>query len=168
MKEINIIIVGKKSFIAKNLFFFLKKRVKTRLISFNDFCKTNLSKLNKISHIINCSLKKEYINFIYKKKFDLDYFIVRKILQTKISYIHLSSRKVYKLGENLTERSKLHPTCQYSKNKLITENFIKNNLINRYLILRISNVVGKIFKSKNKIHTNFLSNFLYYRKKKIK
>ena len=28
--------------------------------------------------------------------------------------------------------------------------------------------MGKIFKSKNKIHTNFLSNFLYYRKKKIK
>ena len=166
--QIKILIIGKNSFLGKNLFLFLNKKVKTRLISFKDFCKIDLSKLNKTTHIINCSVKKEYINFFYKKKFDTDYFIVRKILKTKINYIHLSSRKVYKLGENLTERSKLLPLCKYSKNKLITEKLIKKNLKNRYLILRISNVVGKMTKSKNKVHNNFLSNFLYYKKKNIK
>ena len=83
--------------------------------------------------------------------------------------IFLSTRKVYKLGNNLTEKSKLQPKCNYSKNKLITEKKLNEILKNRVLILRISNLVGMtdIKKSQRKIHTTFISSFFYYIKKNI-
>ena len=83
--------------------------------------------------------------------------------------IFLSTRKVYKLGNNLNEKSKLQPKCNYSKNKLITEKKLNEILKNRVLILRISNLVGMadMKKSQRKIHTTFISSFFYYIKKNI-
>ena len=83
--------------------------------------------------------------------------------------IFLSTRKVYKLGNNLNEKSKLQPKCNYSKNKLITEKKLNEILKKKFLILRISNLVGMtdIKKSQRKIHTTFISSFFYYIKKNI-
>ena len=51
--------------------------------------------------------------------------------------------KVKSYLHDIKEKSKLNPICNYSKNKLITEKKIKNILPNRYLILRVSNIIGK-------------------------
>ena len=75
--------------------------------------------------------------------------------------IFLTSRKIYKLGDNLNETSKLKPNCNYSKNKLHTEKKLLKNLKNRILILRISNLIGiKKFRNHNKkIHKTFIDSF---------
>ena len=51
--------------------------------------------------------------------------------------------------KNLTENSNTRPLTNYSKNKLISESKIKEIINNKYLILRISNLIGKkIYKKK--------------------
>ena len=77
--------------------------------------------------------------------------------------IFLTSRKIYKLGDNLNESSKLKPNCNYSKNKLKTEKKLLKNLKNRILILRISNLIGinKFRNNKNKIHKTFIDSFFF-------
>ena len=54
--------------------------------------------------------------------------------------IFLSSRKIYKLGDNLNEASKLKPNCNYSKNKLYTE---KKLLKSKCIILRLPLTINK-------------------------
>ena len=64
------------------------------------------------------------------------------LCRTKCKMIFLTSRKIYRLGDNLNELSKLKPNCNYSKNKLKTEKKLLKKLKNRILILRISNLIG--------------------------
>ena len=65
--------------------------------------------------------QKKYLSNKYYSKNDIDFQIAEKIKNTSVKMIFLSTRKVYKLGNNLSETSKLQPKCNYSKNKLITE-----------------------------------------------
>ena len=62
----------------------------------------------------------------------------------------------------------MKPICNYSKNKLITENKIKKLIPNKYLILRISNIIGKINKRNDyrKVSNIFIENFFKFKKKK--
>ena len=160
-----IIIVGKNSFLGKSIYNHFNKYFNVKLYSFEEFIKLDLHNFAKTTHIINCSITKEYLNTFYKKKNDLDSLLIKKIKETKIKYIFFSSRKVYKLGERLTENSQLLPIGHYAKNKLISEKFLKDQVKKKYLILRISNVLGKKFNNHRKIHTTFLDNFLIYRNK---
>ncbi len=163
----NIIIVGKNSFLGKSIYNYFYKYFTVKLYSFEEFIKLDLHKLTKITHIINCAITKEYLTTSYKKKNDLDFLLIKKIKETKIKYIFFSSRKVYKLGERLTEDSQLLPLGHYAKNKLISENFLKDQIKKNYLILRISNVLGKKFSNYRKIHKTFLDNFFIYRNKNL-
>lgn len=81
-------------------------------------------------------------------------------MNLNINYIFLSSRKIYKPKLNILETDKMQPQDNYSKNKLITENYIKKIIPNNYLILRISNVVGMRIVNNNKSHNLFLDNFI--------
>jgi len=77
--------------------------------------------------------------------------------------IFFTTRKIYKLGDNLNESSRLKPNCNYSKNKLRTEKKLLKSLKNRILVLRISNLIG-INKSNNnnkKIHKTFIDSFFF-------
>ena len=62
----------------------------------------------------------------------------------------------------------MKPSCNYSKNKLITENKILKNIPNNHLILRISNIIGKINtgQSSRKVSNTFINNFYKLKKKK--
>ena len=81
---------------------------------------------------------RNYINKRYAKKFDNDLKISNFLNPEKNIFIFLSSRRVYKSKENIRENDKLKPLTNYSKNKLITENLLKNKLNSNILILRLS------------------------------
>ena len=164
-----ILIIGKKSFIAQNIYNYLNNIFFIQKISYVEFLKFPLKKIKVFNYIINCSIKRKYLSNKYYSKNDNDFQIANKIINTSVKMIFLSTRKVYKLDHNLTEKSKLQPKCNYSKNKLITEKKLNEILKNRVLILRISNLVGvtDMKKSKRKIHTTFISSFFYYIKKNI-
>ena len=160
-----LLLIGKYSFISSNIYSFLKNKLIIRKISFEQFRETNLTKLKYFDYICNCSIKKNYINKIYKSNNDLDYLIVKRIKNLSIKFICLSSRKIYPSKSNLKESSIPEPKNYYSKNKLITENKIKKIIKKKFLILRISNLIGKPLKKNNrKISNTFIDNFFKYKK----
>jgi len=157
----NILIIGKKSFIAKNINSFLGEKINIKLTSFEKFKILTKKKLNQFDYLINCAINKNYINDTYSIKNDIDFLISKKIINSKIKIIFFSSRKVYKIGNNLKETGKLEPRCNYSKNKLITEKILQKKFKKRLLIFRISNLIGPIrkIKSRRKIHKTFIETY---------
>ena len=162
-----IIIIGKKSFLAKNLFIYLKNKTEVNHLSFEKFKK--YINLDEIDYVINCSSTFEYINNKYNTKYDYDYQISKKIYKfKKCKLVYLSSRKIYKPNNNIKEYGEILPKENYSKNKYITEKKILNTLKNRALILRISNIIGLDENKRNrKLHRTFIDVFIKNIKKNI-
>jgi dTDP-4-dehydrorhamnose reductase len=158
--KIKLLIIGKNSFIASNIFFKLKDKVYIKKITYSKFVKISEEFLSRFDYLLNCSLKKKYVLEKYNKKFDLDYHILNKIKKLNINYIFLSSRKIYRPKLNTQETDKILPQDNYAKNKFITENYIKKKIPNNYLILRISNIIGARLINNNRSHNLFLDNFL--------
>ena len=144
----NILIIGKKSFIGANLFKFLKNKLPVKIIDYENFKKKNTFYLSKFQFLINCTSNKSYINKKYKIKYDHDCFIAEKIKNTNIKFFFLSTRKVYRAGYNLNERSLIKPLSHYAKNKYISEKKLKNEAaIASELAAKIYNL--KIVKKKH-------------------
>ena len=161
MKKKNLIIIGKRSFIGSNIHNILKKKKKILILSLKNFMKLPESEISKYDYICNCSVNKNNVQYDYKRNLDFDYIIAKKIEKIDITFIFLSSRKVYKPQQNISENSKLQPIDNDSKNKLISEKFLRKKLKSKLLILRISNVIG-LKKNKNyrQIHKTFFDNYL--------
>ena len=158
-----ILIIGKRGFIGNSLSVYLRKFYKITHKNFKDSIKIK-SKINNFDYIINTSINKNYIQKKYNLRFDNDYKISNLIHNSKIVYIFLSTRKVYKPKANIKESDKLLPKSNYSKNKLITENKLLKKFNKKLLILRISNVIGDKEKIK-KIHNTFIDVFFDNMKK---
>ena len=156
-----IIIIGKNGFIGSNLIKLLKKNFDIKSYGYRKFLNVNRKFLLNVNYVINCTSNKQYVNKKYSKKNDFDFQISKKIKDLNCKMIFLTSRKIYKLGDNLNESSKLKPNCNYSKNKLHTEKILLKNLKNRILILRISNLIGinKFRNNNKKIHKTFIDSF---------
>ncbi len=152
-----ILIIGKRGFIGKNLFNYLKKFFFVSHKSFIDLEKYKFN-LNKFDYIINTSINKKYLKQKYNLKYDNDLIISNFIDNKKTTYIFLSTRKVYKSKANISENSKLLPKSNYAKNKLKTERKLISNFKNNLIILRISNIIGDKNKVKT-IHNTFIDVF---------
>ena len=153
----NILIIGKRGFIGKNLSKYLKKFYTVEYKSFKKINKIK-SKIGNFDYVINTSINKKYIENKYNSKFDNDLKISSFIDNKKIVYIFLSTRKIYKAKANIKENSKILPKSNYAKNKLITENKLKKRLNKNLIILRISNIIGD--KSNiRKLHNTFIDIF---------
>ena len=162
-----ILIIGKKSFVGSNLKKYLSKFFKVDHLSFEQVFKKKKSFFDKYTHIINASIHNFYISKKYNKRFDLDRRFISKFDELNFNYFFLNSRKIYLVKENISENSKLNPRDNYSKNKLITENFLKKRIKNNLVSLRIANIIGKrIHKKYRKTHKLFFDNFIDYRKEK--
>jgi len=161
-KKIKLILVGKNSFLSNILFKRLKKKIKIKKISLKDFYK--IKKLPDYSHICNLATHPNYLNKKYSCKFDIDIRILNKIKKLNLKYIFISSRKVYKMKFNITEKDKLYPKDIYSSNKITTEKKLKKILKERLIILRVSNVLGEKIKNIKRVHKTFLDNYINYLK----
>lgn len=163
-----ILIIGRKSFISFNLAKDLKNTFVLKILSLENFFQLDDKKLLGFDYIINCTLNKNYVNRKYQASNDFDLKIIDKIKNFNIRYIFLSTRKVYKLGNNLKESSKTQPQCNYSKNKLITEKKLIKLLKKKILILRISNIIGAAKDNNNrKVHNTFIYQFFSNIKKQF-
>lgn len=154
-----IIIIGKNSFIGSNLYIALKNKLLIKLISYKRFNKL-IKKIDEYDYICNCSQTKNYQSKKYSTKYDLDYQIAKRIIKSKIKYIFLSSRKIYKSRYNIKENGKILTNSNYSKNKSLSEINLKKILKKRLLILRISNVIGLKIKSRRTLNNTFFDNYL--------
>ena len=158
-----ILLIGKRGFLGNYLNKYLQKKFKIKHISFKEVSNIKKSIIN-YDYIINTSINKHYIYKKYQKKFDNDFKVAKLLDPKKNTYIFFSSRKVYKSKENIRENDKLNPLSNYSKNKLITENFLKSILKSNLLILRISNIIGFKLKFRKNLHKTFVD--LFYEKAK--
>ncbi len=163
MKNINILIIGKNSLLAKNY----KKFSKIKNITNIDRFSINRLNFNKYTHIVNFSfdpnLKKNSINF----KNQLDEKISKKIKDKDIIYIMPSTRLVYSNVKKsiFKESHKLSKIDNiYGKNKRLIELRLSNVLKKNLLILRISTILLFDKSSKNL----FISRVLRSLKKKNK
>jgi dTDP-4-dehydrorhamnose reductase len=162
MNKNKLLIIGKNSFLGKNLYNGIKNKINTRLLSYEEFLKLNKDKIKSFNYLCNSSLNAGYNKSKYREKNDIDLKIVKKIRNYKINFIFLSSRKVYSNKNNIKENDKLAPKCNYSKNKLITEKKIFKLLPNKLIILRVSNVLGLKNYSLRRTHVSFIDNYIKY------
>jgi dTDP-4-dehydrorhamnose reductase len=155
--KINILIVGRKSFIGSNFFKSFKKKFSVKIKNFENIKNKDGNYFKRFNYIINCTSNKRYITSRYYSKYDHDYLIAQKIKKLDIVQIFLSTRKVYSIKNNIKETQKPDPKCNYSKNKLKTEKKLIKLLKKKVLILRISNLIGiNNFKNKKrKLHKTF-------------
>ena len=133
-----IILIGNRSFIQQNLYFFFKKKYKVVKIKFENV-KKSLFFDNDV--IINCSQDKRFFSKKYNKLYDRNYLIARLLGNKNINFVLLSSRSVYSPKFSLKENSNLSLTNRYGINCFKSEQNCKK-LIKKLTILRISNVVG--------------------------
>jgi dTDP-4-dehydrorhamnose reductase len=162
MYKNKLLIIGKNSFLGKNLYKGVKNKINTCLLSYEGFLKLNKKKIKSFNYICNCSLSSEYNKLKYKEKNDIDLKIVKKIKNYKINFIFLSSRKIYSNKKNIKENDRLAPKCNYSKNKVITEKKIFKLLPNKLITLRISNVLGLKTHGSRRTHASFIDNYIKY------
>lgn len=133
-----ILLIGKNSFIASKLFFFLSHNYIIDRISHNLLDDISI---NNYDFIINCSLHPALRISNYQEDLDIDLKIARKFHG---HYIMFSSRKVYGTSNELltyTEKSSINPNDYYGHNKFITEEKIRQ-VKEAYTIFRASNVFG--------------------------
>ena len=151
-----ILIIGQKGFISRNLIeSFKKKKLNFSSLSFKNFINKSYLYNEEFDYIINCSSNKDYIKNRYQSQNDYDLLIAKKIKKSKTKLVMLSSRKVYKAKFDIKESHKKNPSCGYSRNKLQSEISIKKILQNKFLILRISNIIGAESNNKKKLHKTF-------------
>jgi dTDP-4-dehydrorhamnose reductase len=162
MKKKKLLIIGKNSFLGKNLYTALKNKTHIRILSIEDFRTLDKKIIKKYSHICNFSINPKYIKFKYKKQNDIDLEILKKIQKSNINYIFISTRKIYLNKKNIKESETAKPQCNYSKNKLITENRIIELFPKNFTILRVSNVLGLKDESYRKTHVSFIDNYIKY------
>ena len=162
MKKKKLLIIGKNSFLGKNLYTALKNKADIRILSIEDFRMLDKKSIQKYSHICNFSINPKYIKFKYKKQNDIDLEILKKIQKSNINYIFISTRKIYQNKKNIKESETTKPQCNYSKNKLITENKIIELFPKNFTILRVSNVLGLKDESFRKTHVSFIDNYIKY------
>ena len=161
-----ILIIGQQGRIGSNLFkYFKTKKIKVYSLSFESFIKKQSKNINKFDVIINCTSNQKFIKNKYQDRNDNDLIIAKKIMHSKTKLVMLSTRKVYKAKFNINELDKIKPNCNYSKNKVISEASVTKILLNRILILRISNIIGCPNKNKRKLHKTFSDIFFEMAKK---
>ena len=152
-----VLIIGKRGFIGRNLYKYLKNKFYTKNISFKNLNEYKKN-LDNFDFIINTSINKKYVSSRYNEKFDNDLKISKFINNNKTIYCLISTRKVYQTKANLKEKSILSPKSYYSKNKLITEKKISKKFKNNSIILRPSNIIGDTKKTK-RVHCTFVDIF---------
>ena len=156
LKKINLLIIGKNSILCK-IFLSNSKIKNIKLHSSKEIERINFK---NFTHVINFSFNPILKKKKYQKKFDFDIKLLKKIKETNIIYVMISTRLIYSSSRApLSEKKKYNiPTTNYGKNKLIIENNLKKTLPNSHLILRVSNILyDDIDKKRNLFYYNVLN-----------
>jgi nucleoside-diphosphate-sugar epimerase len=136
LAEIKTLVVGKNSFISKNLSSAFDK------ISYKSL---NTVDLSKYDVVVNCALDPLYKTTKYDEIQDVDFEVGVKACQSNCHYVMLSTSKVYGQSSELMvydESSNLNPFDYHGENKAKTELKLFSTFPNQVTILRGSNIFG--------------------------
>ena len=145
-----ILIVGKRSLLSHNLEKFLKKKYIVTRVSFPRIIKNNLFLYN-FNFIINCTFN---VNIKDYRKTS-DYILANLLVNKKITYIMISSCKVYGTSKKFffSETIKCKPKSIYGKLKFKIEKQVKKILKKKVVIVRPSNIIQFDIRKEIKIKT---------------
>ena len=120
-----ILIVGKRSLLSQNLEIFLKKKYIVTRVPFSIIIKNKLFLYN-FNFVINCTFDVNIKD--YKKS--SDYILANLLINKKITYIMISSCKVYGYSKKtfFSETTKCKPKSIYGKLKFNIEKNVKKIL----------------------------------------
>lgn len=169
MKKEKVLITGGNGYIGYNLYLYLKKNnfdvVLIDNLSSGAKKRKNIEKLYSFSCLdkkkLNTLIIKENIKHIFhlaghisvrdtdrKKNYENNFLITKVLVDVANknevkSIIFSSTSAVYSSKEEkIKENSQLSPTSEYGKNKLRSENLIREKFKKHFAILRLFNVAG--------------------------
>ncbi len=134
MKQIKVLVVGKRSFLSNSY----KKNTKIKNVKFISLCEIKKVNFDEYSHIINFSIDPNNYIKQYNLTNKIDKYICNLIKKKKCIYIFPSSRLVYSKSKNNF----------YGTNKKKTEKDIIK-IKKEYLILRIGTILTFDLSKKN-------------------
>ena len=152
-----ILIIGKRGFLGRSLFKYLRKKYRVSFKGFDQIKK--MREIKNFNFIINASINKNYIKKAYQEKFDND-LKISSIIDKKIKYVFISTRKIYEPKVNIKENSKIKPVDFYAKNKLVSEKKLSKRLNKNLIILRVSNIIGEKKNLSKNLHYTFIDHFI--------
>ena len=141
MSHPNILLVGHNSFLAQAFLAVTPLRDQIRTISHQAIPNVPLA---GVDCVVNFAYTPQYFYEDYRSDADIDRLLSDKLAGQGIHFVMFSSRKVYAPNQNIPieETSELDGQGVYGKNKIITESYIAERLVEKYTILRLSNVFG--------------------------
>jgi len=102
-----ILIIGQNGLLGSSLINYFKiKKLNVYSLSFEKFIKKFNKNIFGYDIIINCTSNQNFISNSYQVKNDNDLIIAKKIAGTKIKFVMLSTRKIYKNKFNIKESDK--------------------------------------------------------------
>lgn len=132
-------IIGKNSFLAKH---FLATNPDISTVALSHDALREIAP-PEIECIVNFAYPWTYMTEAYDPGNDFDRALIDRIKKTDVHFIMFSSRKVYdKSGPcPWMETSSLLGQDEYGRNKIITEEYLRNHLPDRHTILRLGNII---------------------------
>jgi dTDP-4-dehydrorhamnose reductase/UDP-glucose 4-epimerase len=137
-----VLVIGKKSFMAKAFISHNRGRFECTAISHDE--EIGSQALEEFSCILNMAYDPGYFREPYSAKLDFDLQVARKVAGKGPHFFMMSSRKVYGTGAPFptSEGAPVAPTDQYGNNKAVTEQAVRTLLGPKCTVLRIANVFG--------------------------
>lgn len=134
-----ITIIGKNSYLARH---FLAATENTDVVALSHDAIGDIA-LYQTECIVNFAYPSAYMTAPYDPANDLDRTLVNRIKDTDIHFVTFSSRKVYDLSypSPWNENTPLAGQSEYGRNKVITEQYVREYMGERHTILRLGNII---------------------------
>lgn len=135
----NVAVVGKNSYLAQH---FLATETGRNAQAVTHDAIGNIS-FSEIECIVNFAYPPAYMSDPYDPSNDVERSIVDRIKGTDIHIVMISSRKVYDMSHPCPwyETSPLAGQGVYGRNKIISEDYVRENRASRHTILRVGNII---------------------------
>jgi dTDP-4-dehydrorhamnose reductase len=136
------LIIGKNSFLA-NEFITKLEPDSFRALSHSEALASSV--FDEIDCVINFAYNPKLSKIAYEESYDIDYALRKKIIDSKIHYVMISTRKVYSENYrwNSIETDHTRPLDYYGRNKRETEKNLLSLGEQNMTILRVGNVIGE-------------------------
>ncbi len=136
-----ILLVGGNSFLAKEAYLYLSHYFTVKVVSHNN---VQDDAVVWSDVVVNFAIHPHFFRHKYDTSINYELTILPIIKKYNKRYVFLSSRKVYSNYTDVPHKESdiCTPESNYGENKLLTEQILVEQLAEKTLILRMSNVVG--------------------------
>lgn len=137
-----VLLVGKNSFLAREVLGIQSDDLFLDAVSHS----AGLASVDAVSYdaVINMAYDPWFMRQLYQEQIDFDLAVAKRVAKSRAHFVMMSTRRVYGAAApfHITEECHPEPTEHYGRNKLRSENAVRDLLGSRCTILRVANVFG--------------------------